>query len=139
MDDKTIKALQGSITKWDRIAKGEIRDRGTDNCPLCAVFWGPDGATAERCRGCPVALNTGVTTCNGSPYLDFVASLVKYDHGEITPAGRRLALAERDYLNSLLPYLLRKDYEEKKSDSSSPVSDAASEPVQDSLRGGSPG
>jgi len=47
MDAKTLKALKGSIKKWEKIIAGTGVDKGGDNCPLCkACGW--------NCRDCPV-------------------------------------------------------------------------------------
>ena len=38
MDDKTLKAIIGSVFKWDSIAFGYGEDLGGDNCELCKTF-----------------------------------------------------------------------------------------------------
>jgi len=37
MDIETLKALKGSIKKWERIVEGTGVDEGADNCPLCEI------------------------------------------------------------------------------------------------------
>ena len=101
MDAKTLTALKGSIAKWEAIVAGTGEDRGTENCPLCAVFFGPG-----CCEGCPVERSTGQYGCLGSPYEDFVDDfstpindLPEADRPEATC----LAQDELDFLRSLLP------------------------------------
>lgn len=86
MAPKTLKALQGSIKKWEGIVAGTAHDLGSDNCPLCKMF-----AYMPNCDGCPVAERTGVSSCCGSPY---------YDYKDGIPGA---AQAELDFLKSLLP------------------------------------
>jgi hypothetical protein len=43
MTKKVKKALIGSIEKWIGIVKGTEVDRGSDNCPLCALYTVNDG------------------------------------------------------------------------------------------------
>lgn len=38
MDKKTVKAIRGSIKKWEDIEKGTGMDFGVGNCPLCHLF-----------------------------------------------------------------------------------------------------
>ena len=115
MDEQTLKALRGSIRKWERVAKGEIRDKGPQNCPLCKLFnnndiegedcvgWGVViKASTKDCVGCPVMAATGLRYCMGTPYEAFL------DYGHVgllvrTPEARKLAEAEVEFLRSLLP------------------------------------
>ena len=84
MNKKTLKALKGSIEKWEKIVAGEGIDLGTVNCPLCQIFVVPK----DSCEGCPVMEKTGESDCYGSPY---------YDHRPDS------AQDELDFLESLLP------------------------------------
>jgi len=38
MDEKTLAALRGSISKWEGIVAGTMQDSGASNCPLCKKF-----------------------------------------------------------------------------------------------------
>ena len=58
------KALLGSVAKWYRIAYEGGEDIGGANCPLCNLFIG----NFRGCGGCPVAVDTGMESCRGSPY-----------------------------------------------------------------------
>ena len=98
MAAQTLKALKGSIRKWERIVTGEGYDAGRDNCPLCKVF-----LKKPRCGGCPVAIATGKPNCEGSPYWKFV-DLDKDESGlACSTEQRKVALAELRFLESLLP------------------------------------
>jgi hypothetical protein len=99
VDKSTLKALRGSIRKWQRIAAGTTMDRGTKNCPLCKEFF--DDATYE-CGGCPVAKKTGLSMCRGTPYIPYNNVVGQYERAR-TKEGKGLALAEVKFLKSLLP------------------------------------
>ena len=117
MDKKAVKALRGSIKKWERIVLGTGEDFGTRNCPLCKKY---DRGT--NCDGCPVAEDTGEPFCNGSPYDKWI-SAVRGELEELTgggfvwetdkcvPIGPRslaAAIAEYEYLCGLLDKELAK-------------------------------
>lgn len=95
MDADTLKALQGSIEKWEAIVAGTGEDKGAKNCPLCQMFH-PDYVEpetfAESCNGCPVKDRTKQDGCNGSPYMEFCED-----------ATTENAQKELDFLKSLLP------------------------------------
>lgn len=65
MDAKTLKALEGSIKKWEKIVARTGFDNGCGNCPLCRQF------LEHGCVGCPVVTRTGKTVCKGTPYSSF--------------------------------------------------------------------
>jgi hypothetical protein len=92
MDAKTLKALRGSIAKWQAIVDGTGEDHGPRNCPLCKLFYF-DG----DCDGCPVRENTGVGSCVRTPYTDYV------DSTEGSADESNAAQAELAFLQSLLP------------------------------------
>ena len=90
MDAKTLKALKGSIRKWEGILCGEIEDGGSDNCPLCQLF------IENVCRGCPVYAKTKKMGCHWTPYDEWRRNLdPKKD--------KRIALRELRFLESLSP------------------------------------
>ncbi len=106
MDERTRKALEGSIEKWKAIERGDGQDLGVLNCPLCHLF------CDDACRGCPVRVETGHTDCIGSPYGAFSAALLDVGHYatriddaplDEAPHLKRLARDEREFLESLLP------------------------------------
>lgn len=94
MDARTLKALKGSIAKWEAIVAGTGTDEGPRNCPLCVEFWG------DYCKGCPVRDKTGHHGCIGTPYAEWERADVT---AATTPALVALAQAELDFLRSLLP------------------------------------
>jgi hypothetical protein len=94
MDDRTRRALEGSIRKWEAIVAGTGEDWGTSNCPLCTEFYAFVGVDGDNCRGCPVRERTGYGLCDGSPYERYV------------PGNREGAQEELDFLKSLRPALL---------------------------------
>ncbi len=104
MNAETLKALKGSIKKWERIVRStRSRDRGDENCPLCQEF-------DALCTGCPVATKTGYIGCHETPYQEWIGHH-RGDHIEKSTFSRiphckeclRLAKAERDFLISLEP------------------------------------
>lgn len=100
MDDKTLEALKGSIAKWEGILVGTTEDHGTDNCPLCQLFYCSGQA---YCIGCPVNDKTGLTFCGGSPYADFEECEVEFSGKIKNDDHRIIAKAELAFLQSLLP------------------------------------
>lgn len=90
MPAKTLKALRGSIAKWEGIVAGTIEDYGEDNCPLCKLF------LKKNCEGCPVYARTHHEGCWETPYRATLEADSKEEYD-------RLAQAELDFLKSLLP------------------------------------
>lgn len=101
MDKKTLRALKGSILKWELIVGGFESNKNGRNCTLCR--------TLARCEDCPVYLHTGIMHCGETPYSEFVVvayDLAEYNHGLSLASNkklRRLAQKEVDFLKSLLP------------------------------------
>lgn len=109
MEQRALKALKGSIRKWEKIVAGTGRDKGGDNCPLCLEF--NDRFSQEPvCEGCPVYEKTGKTLCDNSPYDEWLR-LVHAPQRQQNPGGfkvenakeKRAAQKELDFLRSLLP------------------------------------
>lgn len=104
MNKRTLKALKGSIKKWDDIAERGGVDRGEDNCPLCKAF-------KDLCDPCPVKMSTGKYQCRGTPYSDFTEcaedqssnSWLEIANAATSPTAKKHARRMRDYLISLLP------------------------------------
>lgn len=107
MENPILTALQESIQKWTLIAKGELPDMGAENCALCDLFF------QMNCRGCPVYKRTGKSGCLDTPYGEWFDAAQRghyeMDVGYIadTPQLVELALAERDFLRSLVPAVRR--------------------------------
>jgi hypothetical protein len=72
MDQRTLRALQGSIEKWERnleLAEENnlsALDLSRGSCPLCDLFWRYDSGIS--CRGCPIFERTGFLRCQHTPY-----------------------------------------------------------------------
>lgn len=92
MNKRTLTALQGSIKKWEGILEGTVKDKGTDNCPLCQKFYD------KLCEGCPVSSFTGEKYCYDTPYEDWSKT-----SEDISDPEARAAAAELAFLRSLLP------------------------------------
>ncbi len=110
MNKKTLKALKGSIKKWEMIVRStKSADRGVENCPLCQLF------IQNNCHKCPVG-----NSCNDTPYeewIDHHERVVHLTQEFITRTDRmnnfhrepyckeclRTARAEVEFLKSLLP------------------------------------
>ncbi len=100
MDRATLKALNGSIAKWRRIAAGKGVDKGTTNCPLCQEFYN----FQTNCKGCPVSTRTGLGFCGGSPYTTWTTTEASdWERPAKTAEEKKLAQAELDFLISLRP------------------------------------
>lgn len=97
MDKRTLKALQGSIKKWESIVAGVGKDLGGNNCALCIAF--------PSCDNCPVIdIGGGTFACDNTPYDDWAKSIEFKSGGMATTDQQvRAAQAELDFLKSLLP------------------------------------
>lgn len=94
MTPVALKALKGSIRKWQKIVDGTGEDRGPDNCPLCQQFF------EKNCVGCPVRMATGKPRCGSTPYDDWgcLDTAIAYDDNAIV-----IAVKELRFLKGLLP------------------------------------
>jgi hypothetical protein len=105
MDAETLEALRGSIAKWEGIVAGSVDDEGSNNCPLCEMFY--RGCGWPSCFGCPVWKKTGLRNCEGSPYEKWVELTDERPDGQprkVTNEEQRSAAeAELAFLRSLLP------------------------------------
>jgi hypothetical protein len=108
MDAKTLKALKGSIRKWERIIDGKGIEDGNENCPLCKLFyWTVD------CRGCPVSKKTKINCCSKTPYDEWHDHQTdkhnKFEELKIRcETCKKLAQKELDFLKSLLSKKVKK-------------------------------
>ena len=102
MNRETLKALKGSIKKWEGIVAGEVADNGNENCPLCKLFFD------NWCHRCPVAKDAGEIRCSSTPYTDWSLS-VRHRGTFFVPdyaeddESVMCAVLELEYLKSLLP------------------------------------
>ncbi len=70
---KIHKALRETSKRWANIYQGH--KQSVNNCPLCDMF-----LFLNDCRMCPVMDKTGLSNCEGTPYIDW-ANHQKKDHG----------------------------------------------------------
>jgi len=102
MTEKALKALRGSIKKWEKIVNGKGEDNAAANCPLCEEF------LEENCVECPIAIIT-VPFCEASPYVDWcthqydIHNKIRTPHIVICPRCKKLAGKELKFLQKLLP------------------------------------
>lgn len=104
MNAKTLKALKGSIAKWEAIVAGTGTDEGPNNCPLCQLFFGDLMVRDEGdCVECPVMQKTGQKYCKGTPYVEWDDMTGDYESVADTIERVNAARAELAFLKSLLP------------------------------------
>lgn len=100
MKKKTLVALKGSIEKWEKIVAGKGKDRGTENCPLCKLFW----AQKQTCQYCPVERISKRGCCENTPYDAWNVWKENTEKDRVVDKqSKQLAQAELDFLKSLLP------------------------------------
>ena len=108
MNKKTLKALNGSIKKWEEIVKStDAEDNGTANCPLCMAF--------SSCNDCPVGnltRNNYSSGCQTTPYEEWEKHQIDcHTYTSSLPYTRikgcrkclRIAKTELNFLRGLLP------------------------------------
>lgn len=99
MNKRTIKAIIGSIAKWDLIAQGISVNKGSENCPLCELF---RNATfvhiTNRCVGCPVYEKVAAPGCVHTPYQHILLRLSV----TIPEWVNQLRLGNKEYVNATL-------------------------------------
>lgn len=100
MKKETLKALNGSIKKWVGIKDGTAIDNGTDNCPLCRLYFD------YGCYDCPVEVKMKMVCCEGTPYQKW-SRHQEDSHGMFVPFKveclecKDLAIKELEFLRSL--------------------------------------
>ena len=111
MNAKTLKALKGSIKKWEKILDGKAIDEGRGNCPLCQLFWNEIRPcnTPDNKERCPVKIRSGRVGCNRTPYSTWTQHQLNV-HGVYWTDKRikcdkckPIVKKELDFLKSLLP------------------------------------
>lgn len=118
LSDKALKALKGSIKKWEDIIHNNGKDYATGNCDLCIAFLADEhDCQDEEGEHCPVAYEVGKTGCVGTPYekwsahhrLEHRSASVLEEYPHYLPLSikcdkcRLIALEELEFLQSLLP------------------------------------
>ena len=87
--DRQIKAIEGSIRKWEIILYEDGCDNGTATCACCRAF---------HCNSCPINIFVkGSGGCDGTPYIDWfryvddhMLSLKVFDENSRTLANKEL-------------------------------------------------
>ncbi len=102
MEAKTLRALRGSLRKWEKIVAGTGEDHGHHNCPLCKLFYSENELDKNCCVGCPVSAKTRVPWCLETPYDDWLDAKPD-DEKPNPPEAIRAAKAEVKFLKGLLP------------------------------------
>jgi hypothetical protein len=98
---KAIRALDQSIEHWERLASGKRRAGehiGSEHCALCKLFLFK--LSFGVCSGCPIAEDTGLRWCAGTPFKAAVES--EYAAGLDSTSFRAAARRELRYLRGLL-------------------------------------
>lgn len=105
---KQIKAMEGSISKWEGVVGGES-EGGIHDCPCCQAFIIDANG---NCYGCPVSVTTGAETCHETPYQAWAKFEENWDEEDIGYSEEREDKAT-DMLNFLEELLasMKKDNE----------------------------
>ena len=105
MNRKTLVALKGSISKWEKIVAGTGVDDGYRNCPLCALFIPDPSEPYPACKGCPVAARAGKGACHTTPYDLWADQFIYEDRPWHVKTKSQKAAARKElaFLKSLLP------------------------------------
>ena len=103
-----MRALDGSIEKWNQIRNRQEVDRGRSNCPLCQLY--NNSKQYEQCKRCVVYLDTGARFCEKSPYEAWLnhyklfhsnTTTIKYGRKSECPECDILANDEYEFLKDL--------------------------------------
>jgi len=115
MNKETLAALKKSIEKWEKIVSGKGEDRGGENCALCELF------AEDECIGCPIHTETRETSCQGTPFHEWVNHHEKKHPESFSgalkvecPECKELAQKELEFLKRLLPETQKIKKKEKK-------------------------
>lgn len=74
MTQKVVKALEGSICKWNDVGMGFGKENGYEDCPLCTLFY-----ISHDCYGCPISTEMRMAYCEGTPYVQWQRMWTKYN------------------------------------------------------------
>lgn len=114
--EEEMKALDGSIEKWDKISKGKLVDEGVYNCPLCTLHTGP----GQGCSDCIVCKETKRAGCIGISYPIWKEHIEKehkpYTYGNVElkvycPECKQIAEEIRDSLYNIKDNILKRTKE----------------------------
>lgn len=103
MNPETLKALHGSIKKWQAIVDGTGEELGSINCPLCHLFLYDENQirlqNGKACLNCPIYEKTEVKFCEGTPYYNYIDASEEDEEEDMI----KYAKAELEFLKSLMP------------------------------------
>lgn len=97
---RVLKAIRGSIEKWQKIIRGEGVDYGVENCPLCDLFY-QEGS----CPDCPVNHDGNHPDCQATPYYRFRLESYRLAAGGLVirnPRSENAAKEELEFLKGVL-------------------------------------
>jgi len=80
MNKRILKALKGSICKWNLICMGVETNRTSSNCPLCIE--------CRSCWQCPVKEKSEERGCDGTPWEEWNRKIYS-STGEMIPFPNR--------------------------------------------------
>lgn len=92
--EKDIALLEESVAeKWLPILHGNMKDKGSDSCPLCKEY--------PNCVDCPIRENTGEGGCCETPYVDEWNKVAGSGQWANSLSAKKAALSEAIYLKDL--------------------------------------
>jgi len=97
LSKRQMKALDGSIKKWEKIVGGTGVDEGAINCPCCQKYF------ANYCNFCPIAIYVDNTECYETPYEAYVSVF----NDVFNEKSKRLAQAELGFLREVKAHFER--------------------------------
>ncbi len=101
MNEKTKKALEESIIKWEDILAGTEGDNGIENCALCQEFY-----CAGNCTECLVKEKTDIGGCLNTPYDGWARHHENHHNDRLFPDDTRIKCPTcQGYANKELEFL----------------------------------
>ena len=67
-----LKAIDGSIDKWEGIVYHNNKELGAFDCPLCTIFNSPSLGSSVNCIGCPICKHKKYQYCQNTPYSRYL-------------------------------------------------------------------
>lgn len=107
MNKETLEALKKSIEKWWYIWNKDTKERGIQDCALCALYYYEAPVNTQVCKKCPIYKHTNARFCSNTPYSEFVmadAAFLQNQQSINLLKNRRNAAHEMfNFLVELLP------------------------------------
>ena len=111
---RALKALKGSIKKWEKIVNGTGADWGASNCPLCKLYYGFEDFHVKCSTSCPIA-KLHEESCRDTPFQEWIAVQIEkkeFGYRPETAKEIKLAKAELRFLKRLYSKLVRENEKE---------------------------